>query len=241
MARAGNREPEEPREISFERGFTQSSPGSVLARAGRTVVLCTVNVEDGVPPFLLNTNRGWLTAEYSMLPGSTGGRRAREGRRGPPDSRSLEIGRLIGRALRASLHLGRMPGRTAFVDCDVLQADGGTRTLAISGAMVALADALRHAESKGWLRSWPVLSPVAAISAGLLHGEALLDLDYAEDSRADVDMNVVMNARGEFVEVQSSAEHGTMTPEQFQTLVDTCRRGIDKVLALQQEALGQNW
>ena len=239
--RAHGRERDQLRELTLERGFTRSSPGSVLGRAGRTMVLCTVNIEDGVPPFLLNTNKGWLTAEYSMLPGSAGGRRPREGRRPQPDARALEIGRLIGRTLRASLNLARLPGRTAWVDCDVLQADGGTRTLAVTAAMVALIDALRHSESKGWTRSWPVVSPIAAISAGLVNGEALLDLDYAEDSRAEVDLNVVMNASGEFVEIQSTAEQGSMTHDQLQTLLGLCSGGIEQIRALQQQALGEAW
>ncbi len=232
-----NRAPDQIRELTLERRFTENVPGSVLVRGGKTVVLCTASLEDGVPPFLMNTNRGWLTAEYSMLPGSTKSRKARDGRRPYPDARSLEIGRLIGRSLRAACDFSKMPGRTIWVDCDVLQADGGTRTLSISGAMVALTDACKEAERRGWLRGWPIVSPVAAISAGIVRGEALVDLDYSEDSNAEVDMNVVMNDKEEFVEIQSSAEKGTFNGGQLESMLGLCSQSIREILELQTKVL----
>ena len=166
-------------------------------------------------------------------------RRQREGRKGSPaDSRSLEIGRLIGRSLRAACNLSKMPGRTAWIDCDVIEADGGTRTAAITGSMVALEDAFRVAEGKGWLRGWPVRSRVAAISAGIIDGEARLDLAYEEDSRADVDLNAVMNAKGEFIELQSSAEGAAFSRASLDGMLELCDQGIRQLLQLQDQALG---
>ncbi len=208
----------------------------MLARSGRTIVLCTVTLEETVPPFLLNTNKGWLTAEYAMLPGSTGGRKQRE-RSGRVDARSLEIGRLIGRSLRAAVDTGRFPGRTVCVDCDVLQADGGTRTTAINGAMVALVDAFRVMEQRGWLRGKPLATHVGAMSVGLHGGSVIVDLCYEEDSRAEVDLNVVMTADGRFVEVQGGAERGAFTPAQLDQLLGAARTALGEVFTLQQKAL----
>lgn len=236
--RNDNRAPDELRPLKFTRHFTENAPGSILVESGRTKVLCTACVEEGVPPFLVNTNKGWVTAEYSMLPGSTGHRKARDGRRGSTDSRSLEIGRLIGRSLRTVVQLSRFPGRTIWVDCDVLQADGGTRTASISGAVLAVHDAFTFMQEKNWLRSWPLTSLVAAVSVGVVEEACLLDLDYPEDSRADVDLNVVMNSQLEYVEVQGGGEGSTFRHDQLQALLDLARTGIENILEAQREVLG---
>jgi ribonuclease PH len=234
--RPDGRAPNELRPLRFLRRFTEAPLGSVLAEAGRTKVLCTVTVEETVPPFLLNTNKGWLTAEYSMLPGSTGARKPRE-RGGRTDARSLEIGRLIGRSLRAAVDPTRFPGRTVCVDCDVLQADGGTRTTAINGAMVALVDGLRAMEQRGALRGKPLLANVGAVSVGIVAGEIRVDLCYEEDSRAEVDLNVVMTSDGRFVEVTGGAEQGAFTPAQLDGMLAAARAGLADVFSLQQRAL----
>jgi ribonuclease PH len=234
--RPDGRSPLDLRATRFLRRYTDAPLGSVLAEAGRTKVLCTVTLEDTVPPFLLNTNQGWLTAEYAMLPGSTAGRKPRE-RGTKPDARSLEIGRLIGRSLRAAVDLSRFPGRTVCVDCDVLQADGGTRTAAINGAMVALVDAFQHMEARGWLRGRPILAHVAAVSVGLVDGELRVDLTYDEDSRAEVDLNVVMTSDGRFVEVQGGAERGAFTSAQLEQMLEAARGALASLFALEQRAL----
>lgn len=237
--RPDGRQPQELRPLQFQRRFTEAPLGSVLASCGRTMVLCTVTLEETVPPFLLNTNKGWLTAEYAMLPGSTGGRKPRE-RGGRPDARALEIGRLIGRSLRSAVDTGRFPGRTLNVDCDVLQADGGTRTTAINGSMVALIDALRVMEERKWLRgsaAQALPNHVGAMSVGIVKGELLVDLCYEEDSRAEVDLNVVLTSDGRFVEVQGGAERGTFTQEQLDAMVGAARSALAEVVALQHKVL----
>ncbi len=234
--RPDGRQANELRKLNFQRRFTDAPLGSVLSSAGRTMVLCTVTVDDTVPAFLMNTNQGWLTAEYAMLPGSTGGRKPRE-RGGRPDARALEIGRLIGRSLRAAVDSTRFPGRTICVDCDVVQADGGTRTTAINGAMVALTDAFRVMEQRGWVRGKALAMPVAAMSVGIVRGEVLVDLCYEEDSRAEVDLNVVLTADGRFVEVQGGAERGAFTPAQLETMLASARGALEEVFSLQQKAL----
>jgi len=234
--RSDGRQDSELRPCRFTRAFTKAPLGSVLSEAGQTKVLCTVTVEETVPPFLLNTNKGWLTAEYAMLPGSTPTRKPRE-RGGRPDARALEIGRLIGRSLRASVDVGRFPGRTVCVDCDVVQADGGTRTTAINGAMVALVDAFREMEKRGWLRGRPIATMVAAMSVGIVGGRTIVDLDYQEDSSADVDLNVVMTSDGRFVEVQGGAERGAFTPAQLDEMLKAAKSALDRVFELQERAL----
>ncbi len=234
--RPDGRPTHELRATRYLRGYTDAPLASVLAESGRTKVLCTVTVDDSVPPFLLNTNKGWLTAEYAMLPGSTGSRKARE-RGTRPDARSLEIGRLIGRSLRAAVDLSRFPGRTVCVDCDVLQADGGTRTAAINGSMVALVDGFRAMEEHGGLRGRPVLAHVGAVSVGIVGGETRVDLCYEEDSRAEVDLNVVMTSDGRFVEVQGGAEQGAFTAAQLEEMLAASRAALHQVFALQQSAL----
>jgi ribonuclease PH len=234
--RPDGRPPNELRPIRFQRGYTDAPLGSVLAEAGRTKVICTVTVEETVPPFLLNTNKGWLTAEYAMLPGSTGGRKPRE-RGTRPDARSLEIGRLIGRSLRAAVDTSKFPGLTVCVDCDVIQADGGTRTTAINGAMVALVDGFRAMEKLGGLRGKPIVTNVGAMSVGIVKNETLVDLCYEEDSRAEVDLNVVMTSDSRFVEVQGGAERGAFSQQQLDELLTVARTALGEVFALQQRAL----
>jgi len=225
------------RPMRFERGFTRHAPGSVLACCGETRVLCTATYTDGVPPFLKGKGQGWLTSEYSMLPSSTHTRKSRD-RVGAVDGRSVEIQRLIGRALRAVVKLGNMTERTVWVDCDVLQADGGTRTTAISGAWVALHDLFTHMDEKRVLRAWPLASQVAALSVGVVEGTVVCDLDYSEDSRAETDMNLVMTGAGAFVEVQGSAEGAPFTHAQLAAMLELGQAGIERVFANQRAALG---
>jgi len=235
--RADGRAAGELRPVAFQRRFTEHAPGSVLASFGRTRVLCTAMVTDGVPPFLQGRGQGWLTAEYSMLPSATEGRKGRD-RNGKVDGRSVEIQRLIGRALRAVVDLGRMTERTVWVDCDVLQADGGTRTAAISGSWVALYDLFKHLEAKRLLRSWPLVSQVAGVSVGVVGGAPLCDLCYSEDSQADTDMNLVMTGEGRFVEVQGSAEGAAFQREELESMLELGSAAIQQVFAVQRTALG---
>jgi len=213
MQRLDGRGPHHLRPLSFQVGWIPSVPGSVLVDLGRTRVLCTAVIEEGVPPFLQGSDQGWLTAEYSMLPASTGERRGRE--RGKPDGRSVEIQRLIGRSLRAVVNRKALPGRTAWVDCDVICADGGTRTAAINGAYVALSACFRDLQARGALRSWPLTDSVRSISVGLHENQILVDLTYYEDSQAAVDMNLVMTGSGRFVEVQGTGEEATFTYDEL--------------------------
>jgi ribonuclease PH len=237
MARHDGRAPGELRPLRFERGFTESAPGSVLACFGGTRVLCTATLTDTVPPWMHGKGRGWLTAEYSMLPGSTGQRKSRD-RAGRIDGRSVEIQRLIGRALRGVVDLTRLPEKTAWVDCDVIQADGGTRTTAISGAWVALNDLFRWMQDKRMLRAWPVTSRLAAVSVGVVGGTAVCDLDYREDSDADTDLNLVMTGEGEFVEVQGSAEGAPFSRALLDEMLELGEQGIRRIFELQEAALG---
>jgi ribonuclease PH len=210
MPRIDGRAAHELRKITFQRRFTSTAPGSVFATCGNTQVLCTAMYTDGVPPFLQGKGQGWLTAEYAMLPSSTPQRKSRD-KSGKVDGRGVEIQRLIGRSLRAVVDLKKLTERTLWIDCDVIQADGGTRTTAISGAYVALHDLLRHMEQKRLLRAWPLATELAAISVGIVGGEALCDLCYSEDSAAETDMNLVMTGTGRFIEVQGSAEGAPFT------------------------------
>jgi ribonuclease PH len=235
--RPDGRAPGDLRPLRFERGFTRHAPGSVLACFGETRVLCTATYTDGVPPFLKGKGQGWLTSEYAMLPSSTHTRKGRD-RAGAVDGRSVEIQRLIGRALRAVVKLSNMTERTVWVDCDVLQADGGTRTTAISGAWVALHDLFTHMDEKRILRSWPLSSQVAAVSVGVVDGTVVCDLDYAEDSRAETDMNLVMTGAGAFVEVQGSAEGAPFSHDQLAAMLELGQAGIERVFASQRAALG---
>ena len=242
--RPGGRKPDELRPLSFRRRYTRQAPGSVLTKMGRTTVLCTCSVEAAVPPFLVGTGKGWLTAEYAMLPGSTATRKPRD-RGGKLDGRGVEIQRLIGRSLRAVIDLSKIGERTLWIDCDVREADGGTRTAAINGAFVALVDALL-ATRKAAAPPLPPLAEilrdcVAAVSVGLLDDKELLDLEYVEDRDADVDLNLVMTGRGDFVEVQAGGEEATFNRGQLDRLLKLGKLGIDAVTARQRRALGANW
>lgn len=235
--RQDGRRPDQLRSVSITRGFTSNPAGSVLVAFGNTRVLCTASVEEGVPRFKKDSGEGWLTAEYAMLPAATHERMPRESMRGKVKGRTHEISRLIGRSLRAAIDLRELGENTINLDCDVLQADGGTRTASITGAYVALADAVAHLQAAGLVPGNPLREPVAAVSVGLIDGEICLDLPYEEDSRAEVDMNVVMTASGNLVEVQGTGEHGTFTRAQLTEFVDLAATGCEKLFALQQEAL----
>ncbi|MCO5108408.1 MAG: ribonuclease PH [Burkholderiaceae bacterium] len=236
--RPSGRAPDALRPVRITRGYTRHAEGSVLVEFGDTRVLCTASVEDKVPPFLRGAGRGWLTAEYGMLPRSTHTRTEREAARGKQSGRTQEIQRLIGRSLRAVFDLERLGERTITLDCDVLQADGGTRTAAITGAFVAAHDAVTGLLATGALERTPVRDFVAAVSVGLYEGTAVLDLDYAEDSACDTDLNVVMTGAGGFVEVQGTAEGDPFTREQMDRLVDLAAAGIRKLVQAQKAALG---
>jgi ribonuclease PH len=234
--RKDGREPGDLRPIRFERGFLKSAPGAVLTSFGETRVLCTATWVDGVPPFLQGRGQGWMTAEYAMLPASTTGRKQRD-RVGKVDGRSIEIQRLIGRALRAVIDLGKLTERTIWVDCDVLQADGGTRTAAITGGYVALVLAAAALVKSGKIPRSPIHGQVAAVSVGIFRGQAVLDLDYAEDSEAETDMNVVMNDAKGFIEVQGTAEGHALHRGELDKLLDLAAGGIEQLLAAQAAVL----
>ena len=234
--RPSNRQADELRELRFTRRFTTHAEGSVLVECGATRVLCTASVEERVPPFLRDRGRGWITAEYGMLPRSTSDRTPREAARGRQGGRTLEIQRLIGRALRAAVDLDSLGEVTITLDCDVLQADGGTRTAAISGSWVALADALDLLTQRGLLADSPLRHQVAAVSVGVYGGHAILDLDYAEDSEADTDMNVVMNDAGGLIEIQGTAELAAFSRAQLDAMLDLAAAGIEQIMAAQRAA-----
>jgi ribonuclease PH len=234
MIRIDDRKNDQLRPVTIERGYVRNSPGSVLYRAGATVVVATAHLSESVPPFLEGKGSGWLTAEYAMLPGSTPTR----SRRGP-DGRATEIQRLIGRSLRAVIDRQTLGPCTIHVDTDVLNADGGTRTAAITAAFIAVADALRR--HRGDQTRAIVRDSIAAVSAGIVGGEAILDLDYSEDSTADVDLNIVRLGRGGLVEVQGTGEGGTFSRTQLETLLNLAEAGIDQLTRLQRECLGPDW
>ena len=236
--RPSGRQPAELRAVRLQRRYTKHPEGSVLVEFGDTRVLCTASVEERVPPFLRDTGRGWVTAEYGMLPRATNTRTDREAARGKQSGRTQEIQRLIGRALRAVVDLPALGTRTIQVDCDVLQADGGTRTAAITGAFVALHDALSFLQKKNLISSIPVRDYVAAVSVGIYQGAPVLDLDYAEDSACETDMNVVMTGAGRFVEVQGTAEGAPFSREEADALLALAARGIAELVAHQRRALG---
>jgi ribonuclease PH len=233
--RADGRADDELRPVRFERDYTDAPDGSVLVSFGRTRVLCTASVDDDVPRWLRGTGRGWVTAEYSLLPGSSPERVAREAAKGKQSGRTQEIQRLIGRSLRTVVDLEAMKEVQVVVDCDVLQADGGTRTASICGAWVALHDALTRMVTAGRLASHPLGTACAAISVGIVDGAPRLDLPYSEDSRADVDMNVVMTGEGRFVEVQGTAEGLAFSQEELDGMLALARKGIGELLATQAE------
>ena len=235
--RGDGRQPENLRPVSFQRGFTRYAEGSVLVSFGDTRVLCTATVEEGVPPFMRGQGRGWVTAEYAMLPRATHSRSAREATRGKIGGRTHEIQRLIGRSLRAVINLEQLGERTIVLDCDVLQADGGTRTAAITGAYVALADAVAGLLRQGKIARSPIKEGVAAVSVGIVQGRPVLDLNYAEDSQAAVDMNFVVTASGRFVEVQGTAEEEPFSAAELDALRDLALAGCRRLDALQRLAL----
>ena len=239
MQRPSGRRPDEMRVIRFEPGFTRHAEGSVLAEFGATRVLCTASVEEGVPSFLRGQGRGWITAEYGMLPRATHTRTAREAARGKQTGRTQEIQRLIGRSLRATADLKALGERTVTLDCDVLQADGGTRTAAISGAWVALMLAVDSLVSDGDLKRHPMHGQVAAVSVGIYRGESMLDLDYAEDGQAETDMNIVMNDAGAFIELQGTAEGHAFRRDELDRMLALASAGIARIMQAQSEALNQ--
>jgi ribonuclease PH len=236
--RPSGRRPEELRAVRIERGYTKHAEGSVLVGFGDTRVLCTASVEERVPPFLKDSGRGWVTAEYGMLPRSTNTRTDREAARGKQSGRTQEIQRLIGRSLRAVVDLASLGQRTIHLDCDVLQADGGTRTAAITGAFVALCDAVAFLQKKKLIAGSPIRDHVAAISVGVYKGTPVLDLDYAEDSACGCDMNVVMTGAGDFVELQGTAEGETFGRGELDRLLALAGAGIRELIAHQKRALG---
>jgi ribonuclease PH len=236
-ARRDGRSADEIRAVRFTRRFTTHPEGSVLVEFGDTRVLCTVSVEDGVPGFLRGKSQGWVTAEYGMLPRATHQRSPREAARGKQSGRTQEIQRLIGRSLRAALDLEALGERTITIDCDVLQADGGTRTASITGAYVALAEACELLRTRGVLATSPLHGQIAAVSVGIVRGVPMLDLDYSEDSEAETDMNVVMNNGGGFIEVQGTAEGHAFRRHELDALLNLAASGIGELCALQAQAL----
>ncbi|MFA5479709.1 MAG: ribonuclease PH [Candidatus Muiribacteriota bacterium] len=231
--RKNNRENNELRKIKFTKNYTNYAEGSVLAEFGNTKVLCNVTVEDGVPAFLKGKNQGWITAEYSMLPRSTHTRTKRESTKGKQSGRTMEIQRLIGRALRAVVDLKKLGEYTLWVDCDVIQADGGTRTASISGSMVAVVEAVNYLKKSGKIQTEPVKQYIGAVSVGIINNEAVLDLCYEEDSNASVDMNIIMTEKGEFVEIQGTGEENTFTQSQLNKMLELGAKGIKEIIEKQ--------
>jgi len=237
--RPGGRAPDQLREIKLTRDYTCHAEGSVLVEFGKTRVICTVSIEDHVPRFLKGKGQGWLTAEYGMLPRSTGSRMRREATQSSQGGRTMEIQRLIGRSLRAVVDLDKLGERTLTIDCDVIQADGGTRTASITGAYVALVDAVRSLQYEKVLNEDPVNNAIASVSVGIYQGAAVLDLDYAEDSNAETDMNVVMNDDGHFIEVQGTAEGHPFSTDELNEMLALAQKGITELFGLQNKALAE--
>lgn len=236
--RPSGRTPDQLRDVKITRNYTCHAEGSVLIEFGDTKVICTASATDGVPRFLKGTGKGWVTAEYGMLPRSTGSRMAREAARGKQGGRTLEISRLVARALRAAVDLKMLGENTITIDCDVIQADGGTRTASITGGCVALVDALTWMLNNKKIKQDPLKRLVAAVSVGVYKGTPVLDLDYPEDSNADTDMNVVMTQHGGFVEVQGTAEADEFSRDEMNSMMDLAEKGIQELVQLQQKALG---
>lgn len=237
MTRPSQRRANEKRQVTITRNYTCHAEGSVLVEMGQTKVICTASVEEGVPRFLRGQGQGWITAEYGMLPRSTGSRMGREAARGKQSGRTQEIQRLIGRSLRAAVDLNALGEHTITLDCDVIQADGGTRTASITGACVALVDAIRSLQQRGAIDAEPLLNMVAAISVGVYQGQPVLDLDYVEDSGAETDMNVVMDASGGLIEVQGTAEGVTFSRAEMNAMMDLAEQGIAELVEAQLQAL----
>ena len=237
--RPDGRLPHEMRPVKIARDYLRHAEGSVLIEVGETRVVCSASVEDRVPPFLRDTGQGWVTAEYGMLPRSTKTRTSRETSTGKPNGRTFEIQRLVGRSLRGVTNLAALGPRTIWIDCDVIQADGGTRTAAITGAYIALADALHTLRKNGQISTLPLKDFVAATSVGVVEGQALLDLCYAEDSMADVDMNVIMTGGGKFIEVQGTAEESPFDRSQLDAMLTLAAKGIQDLILLQRRLLAE--
>lgn len=237
--RPSSRAANELRQIKITKNFTMHAEGSVLIEFGNTQVICTASVEESVPSFLRGSGQGWVTAEYGMLPRSTGSRMRREASAGKQGGRTLEIQRLIGRSLRAAVDLTKLGERTIYLDCDVIQADGGTRTAAITGGFVALSMAINQLVAKGELAESPIVEQIAAISVGVYQGTPVVDLDYAEDSNADTDMNLVMTGSGEFIEVQGTAEEAPFNRQTMNQMLELGENAIKELVAIQQQALAQ--
>ncbi|HED17152.1 MAG TPA: ribonuclease PH [Gammaproteobacteria bacterium] len=235
--RPSGRQADQLREIRITRNFTKHAEGSVLVEFGDTKVICTASVETRVPGFLRGKGQGWVTAEYGMLPRSTGSRMGREAARGKQGGRTMEIQRLIGRSLRAVIDMQALGEHTIAIDCDVIQADGGTRTASITGGYVALVDAVRHMMEQGLIKKDPLTGQIASVSVGIYNGNAVLDLDYAEDSTAETDMNVIMNEKGEFIEVQGTAEGHPFARDELLTMLDYAEKGITDLIEHQNKAL----
>lgn len=239
MTRPSGRAVDQLREVSITRNFTCHAEGSVLVCFGNTKVICTASIENRVPPFMRGEGRGWVTAEYGMLPRSTGSRMGREAARGKQGGRTVEIQRLIGRSLRAAVDLEALGENSITIDCDVIQADGGTRTASITGACVAMADAIAVMQERGMIEGNPLKQMIAAISVGVYEGKAVLDLDYPEDSNAETDMNVIMGENGGFIEVQGTAEGEPYSREELNQMLDLAGKGIGELIAMQKEALAK--
>ena len=239
MVRPSKRAADEMRSLQFIPNFTMHAAGSVLAVFGNTKVLCTASIEERVPPFLRGEGKGWITAEYGMLPGSTHTRSSREAARGKQSGRTLEIQRLIGRSLRAAVDLELLGERTITIDCDVIQADGGTRTASISGGYIALVLALHKLVEQGLLEKTPLVSQIAAISVGIYQGVPVLDLDYLEDSAADTDMNVIMDNNGQMIEVQATAEQEPFSTKELLEMIKLAEKGIAQITAAQVAVLAE--
>lgn len=235
--RPSGRATDQLRDLKITRNFTKHAEGSVLIECGDTKVICTATLVSGVPRFLKGKGQGWITAEYGMLPRSTHNRVDREAARGKQTGRTIEIQRLIGRSLRAAVDLKKLGERTLTIDCDVIQADGGTRTASITGGFVALADAVKKLVETKKIKENPIVSQIAAISVGVYKGEPVLDLDYPEDSNAETDMNVIMNDKGGFIEIQGTAEGEAFTDEQMAGMLKVARKGINEILQAQRDAL----
>lgn len=241
ILREDGREADNIRKVNVIRNYTIHAEGSVLISFGNTKVICTASISDKVPPFLRGQGKGWITAEYSMLPRATGERTQRESVKGKLSGRTMEIQRLIGRSLRSCIDLDKLGERTVTIDCDVIQADGGTRTASITGGFIALAMAVERMVRNGQLNENPIISKVAAISVGIVNGIPMTDLKYSEDSAAEVDMNVIMNDKGEFIEVQGTGEEATYTRAELNTLLDMAEAGINKLLEIQSKTLHEEF
>lgn len=241
IVREDGRQTQDIRDVKITRNYTIYAEGSVLIEVGHTKVICTASVTEKVPPFLKNQGKGWITAEYSMLPRATDERNQREAVKGKLGGRTMEIQRLIGRALRACIDLEKLGERTVTIDCDVIQADGGTRTTSITGAYIALAMAMERLMKKGTLKENPLVANIAAVSVGIVDGIPMLDLKYTEDSAAQVDMNVVMNSRGEFIEVQGTGEEATYNRDQMNLMLDLAEKGIRELIDIQNREIQEEF